>query len=85
MDGFKLVETLAKFYPEIKALYLSAYANKALLRPVMSSPAADFQPKPFTPATWLAKFASCSINLTSLQSRCQRLNQKLKAYTSEGS
>jgi DNA-binding NtrC family response regulator len=48
MGGRELVEILQPQRPEMQILYMSAYADRPLVRQAMSDPHMAFLPKPFT-------------------------------------
>src|SRR2546425_11992970 len=54
MDGFELVERLRKIRPRLSILYMSAYPEKAELRPEQTRNI-PFVPKPFTSLTLVGK------------------------------
>ena len=54
MDGFELVERMRKIRPRLPILYMSAYPEKAELRPEQTRNI-PFVPKPFTSLTLVGK------------------------------
>src|SRR6267378_718158 len=54
MDGFELVERMRKIRPGLPILYMSAYPEKAELRPEQTRNI-PFVPKPFTSLTLVGK------------------------------
>ena len=54
MDGFELVERMRKIRPRLPILYMSAYPEKAELRPEQTR-YIPFVPKPFTSLTLVGK------------------------------
>jgi two-component system cell cycle sensor histidine kinase/response regulator CckA len=54
MDGFELVERMRKIRPRLPTLYMSAYPEKAELRPEQTRNI-PFVPKPFTSLTLVGK------------------------------
>src|SRR5713226_652694 len=54
MDGFELVERMRKIRPRLPILYMSAYSERAELRPEQTRNV-PFVPKPFTSLTLVGK------------------------------
>src|SRR6266550_3056534 len=54
MDGFELVERIRKIRPRLPILYMSAYPEKAELRPEKTRDV-PFVPKPFSSLTLVGK------------------------------
>jgi len=54
MDGFELVERMRKIRPRLPILYMSAYPEKAELRPEQTRNI-PFVPKPFTSSSLVGK------------------------------
>jgi len=49
LSGPELVEQLTRIHPEMKVLYMSGYADSAIVRHGVLPPDADFVQKPFAP------------------------------------
>ena len=68
MDGFELVERMRKIRPRLPILYMSAYPEKAELRPEQTRNI-PFVPKPFTSLTLVGKIREALDTLRSQASR----------------
>jgi PAS domain S-box-containing protein len=55
MNGYEVAKLLTSFYPAMKVLYMSGYADEAIVRHGILEQASAFLQKPFTPKTLAQK------------------------------
>jgi two-component system, cell cycle sensor histidine kinase and response regulator CckA len=65
VDGHRLAEAIKRQWPELSVLYVSGHAHDVLGERGALEPGIDLLPKPYTPATLLARVRAAVANLES--------------------